>query len=182
MMARRPVLAVFTALVLAAAVVPAAAAPRGHSAPRVTITAEGPCTLISLRYGSGAGEHVRFVHAHTAIERVAVTDIDNDGDFDVVAARRDGALMLWRNAGHGRFALAVLPRDTHRLTTHGPRLSTREHPDEGWQWGDDGHDAAMPRAPDVIADLPAAPVRLAASAYARRAAFRRFSDRAPPVL
>src|SRR5262245_62044177 len=108
MATRRATLALLTILVVAVAV-PAAAAPR-HGVPHVTISSEGPGTLISLRFGIGTTSHVHVLHAGEVLERVALADVDNDGYVDVLAAPRDGAVMLWRNAGHGRFLRATLPR------------------------------------------------------------------------
>jgi hypothetical protein len=180
---RRTALALLAMVFVAVAAVPSVAAPRRHGVPRVTISAEGPGTLISLRYGSGAESHFHFLHASEALDRVAVTDIDNDGYVDILAAPRDGALLLWRNAGHGRFALASLSRGTSFPVTRGPRIARIEKMDDGWQWGDDHrHDAAMPRAPSVRGDLPVAAVRVTTPVYVRPASLRRFSSRAPPVL
>jgi hypothetical protein len=179
MATRRAALALMGAVLVAAAAIPAAAAPRAHGTPRVTISAEGGGTLIALHYTTS---HVHFLHAREPLERVALADIDNDGNVDILAAPRDGALMLWRNAGHGRFARAALPRDSQRLTARGPRITHAVNPDEGSQWGDDRYDAAMPRAPDAVADVPIAAVRVTTPVYVRPASFRRLSGRAPPVL
>lgn len=176
---RRSALALLAILFVAGAGVPAAAAPRAHGVPRVTISAEGPGTLIALHY---TASHVHFLHAREALERVALADIDNDGNVDILAAPRDGALMLWRNAGHGRFARAAPPRGQQRIAARGPHITHVERLDDGWQWGDEGHDAAMPRAPDVASDAPVFVVRITAPVYLRPASFRRSCGRAPPVL
>ena len=178
MATRRAALALLAAVLIAAAAVPAAAAPRAHGTPRVTISAEGGGTLIALHYTTS---HVHFLHASEPLERVALADIDNDGKIDILAAPRDGALMLWHNAGHGRFARTALPHDSQRVIARGPRITHGEAPDEGWQWGDDRHDAALPRAPDAAGDAPIAAVRVTTPVYVRPASFRRFSGRAPPV-
>jgi hypothetical protein len=167
------------AILFVGGVVQAAAAPRAHGVPLVTMSAEGHGTLIALHY---TGSHVHFLHAREPLDRIALADIDHDGKVDIVAAPRDGVLMLWRNAGHGRFARATLPRDTQRLIARGPRITRVAQPDDGLQWGDDRHDAAMPRAPDAVADVPVAAVRLTTPVYVRPPSFRRFSGRAPPVL
>jgi len=179
---RRAALALMTILFVAGAALPSAAAPRRHGVPRVTLSTEATGTLIALRFGCGAASHVHFVHAREALDRVALADIDHDGAVDIVAAPHDGVLMFWHNAGHGRFSRIALPRDSTRIVARGPRIARVEKMDDGWQWGDDRHDAAMPRAPDVIGDAPIAPVRVASPVYVRPVSFRRFSGRAPPVL
>jgi FG-GAP-like repeat len=179
---RRVALALLVMLFAAVGVVPAAAAGGHHVIPHVTITDEGRGTLIALRYGSDLSGRTRFVHSREPLDRVALADIDNDGDVDILAAPRDGALMVWRNAGHGRFARTALPRQNHRIIARGPRITHVEKLDDGLQWGDDRHDAAMPRAPDVKGDVPIAPVRVTTPVYARPASLCLTCGRAPPVL
>jgi len=179
MATRRAVLGLFACVFFAGAAVPAAAAPRAHGVPRVTLSAEGAGTLISLRYGAS---HIHVVHAAVALERVAVADIDSDGDVDIVAAPRDGDLLVWHNAGRGRFARAVLPHGVRRLAARGPSIGRLEKTDDGWQLGDDRYDAAMPRAPDVVVDVHVVAVRITSPVYVRPASFRRSCGRAPPVL
>ena len=180
-MALRRAARALLAILFAAVAAPAAAAPH-HGVPHVTISAEGPGTLIALRYGTGAASHVHFVHTGEALEHVALSDVDNDGDVDILAAPRDGAVMLWRNAGHGRFARAPVPRRAQPLVPSAPRITRTGETDDGWQSGDDQHDAAMPRAPDVTGEIPVAAVRVTTPVYVRPASFRRFCGRAPPVL
>src|SRR5262245_33982778 len=129
-----------------------------------------------------AAAPVHFVHTPEAFERIALADVDRDGDVDIVAARRDGALVVWRNAGHGRFARVAPQRDAQHIVARESRITRVDDADDGWQWGDDRHDAAMPRAPAVAGDVPIAAVRATTPVYVRPSGFRRFSGRAPPVL
>ena len=140
--------------------------------------------ILSVAAGAApaAAAPVHFVRAAETLERIALLDIDRDGDVDIVAAPREGSLIVWRNAGHGRFARVVPPRQTHLVASRESRLTRLDEADDGWQWGDDGHDAAMPRAPDAVADVSIAAVRVTTPVYVRPSAFRRLGGRAPPVL
>jgi hypothetical protein len=137
MATRRAVLALL-AIVFATRALPAAAAPRPHGVPRVTINSEGAGTLIALRSGAA---RVHFLHARAALSRAACLPI-----------------------------------------ARGPYFTRLVNEDEGWQGSDDGHDAAMPRAPAAVAVVPIASVRVTAPVYVRPASFRRFRGRAPPSL
>jgi hypothetical protein len=35
------------------------------------------------------------------IDALAVADVDNDGDLDILASVRNGQLVMWRDAGNG---------------------------------------------------------------------------------
>ena len=179
MATRRASLGLLAFVLLVCAAVPAAAAPRAHSVPRVTLSAEGAGTLISLRYGAS---HIHLVHARVALERVALADVDRDGDEDIVAVPREGVLLVWRNAGHGRFARDAAPGAGHRVLAQGPSIGLVRETEDAWQLGDDRYDAAMPRAPDLIADAPVFLVRVTSPVYVRPASFRRSCGRAPPLL
>lgn len=134
--------------------------------------------------GSGSerlARFVRLIHTQEAIDRIALADIDNDGDLDILAARHDGTLKLWRNTGNGRFAPAVLPRGSHRMTSRGPRFVRVHRADEGSQWGDERYDAAMPRAPAAVIAIPIALVRAPIVGHLRPVFIRHSSGRAPPL-
>jgi hypothetical protein len=183
-MLRRAVLTALAIVLLMCAAVPAQAGPRRHverHVARVSVSAEGTGTLIAVTYKTGAREHVRFLHTRTPIERVAVADIDNDGDLDVLATPRDGVLMLWRNAGHGRFRLATVPGRTSHLDVRRSRYERLQRSDDGGQWDDDRYEAAMPRGPDFVAAAPVALVRSASVVFVRPVSGRRSSGRAPPA-
>src|SRR5262245_47014548 len=103
-----PALAILLLISSVARVSAAARAPHARRLPRVTVSSEGAGTLIAVTYGSGPRAYVRLLHVREAIDRVALADVDNDGRLDVIAAPRSGALLLWRNAGHGRFSRAAV--------------------------------------------------------------------------
>ncbi|HWJ55202.1 MAG TPA: VCBS repeat-containing protein [Vicinamibacterales bacterium] len=153
MMTRRLLLPALAVLLLAGGVTPASAGPesRPHQ-PRITAGAVG---------------------------WLAVRDVDNDGDLDILVAQ-NGVIRLWRNGGHGRFALATLP--THlSLGARSPRLVAVDLPEEGPQWDDDRYDAAMPRAPAIAAVIPVALVRLPSPVALHPVSLRPSSGRAPPL-
>jgi hypothetical protein len=91
-------------------------------------------------------------------------------------------LILWRNAGHGRFSLATLRRDSRRLMARGPRFVRVSPGDDSGQWGVERYDAAIPRAPAAITVIPVALVRFSPFVSARPLSLRRSSGRAPPRL
>jgi hypothetical protein len=183
-MSRRPVLPVLTILLLIASAVPALAARRPahqrHIA-RVTVQAEGHGSLIAVTY-TGSRHHVRFVHSAAPIDRVAVTDVDSDGEQEILAAAHEGDLLIWRNLGHGRFTLATPPRDPRLVPDRGPRFVRVKHADDGSQWGDERYDAAMPRAPAATALGPIAAILTPAPVPPQIVAIRSSSGRAPPSL
>jgi hypothetical protein len=184
-MARRFVLPVLTVLLVLAAVVPASAARRAHNRriTRVTVSAEGRGSVIAVTYG-GPRQRVRFLHSAEAIDRVALNDVNADGDVDILAAprARDGAVVLWRNEGNGRFELATLRQQVRLQPSSGSRFVRVRRSDEGSQWGDERYDAAMPRAPSIATVEPIALVRILPLTLAPPTPVRRLSGRAPPSL
>jgi hypothetical protein len=182
-MLRRLLLPALTVLLLAAAAQPVFAAGRHchrsrHA--RETVSARTYGSVIAVTYQRGASQRVHFLQLTEAIDRVAIRDVDNDGDLDIIAAPHDGRLLLWRNAGHGRFSLASLPRG-RRLASKGPRFERIQHRDDGWQWGVERYGAAMPRAPAVATVAPIAIVRVTPQVSLRSAPLPASSGRAPPL-
>jgi hypothetical protein len=178
---RRLLLVVLAALVVAAT--PASAEPGRARAHRrvttITLTPNGHGTLIRITY-AGRIPLVRVIESGDPIDALAVTDIDNDGDLDILASAHGGALVMWRNAGHGQFRLASAP-DRRLLTTPGAHVGRCHHADAPIQAGDDRYDAAMPRAPAAAA---ADPILLQFAVHfiqVRLADRQRPSGRAPPI-
>lgn len=136
---RRGPLAVAAFSVLLLGWVTADASPRHrrpHPIRTVHVNADGAGAVIAVEF---AGRHrPRLIHSTTAVDAVAVRDIDNDGDLDILAASMRDGLVLWRNAGCGRFVLARAPArdpfrpgfgawltsrsDRHRASTDADRL------------------------------------------------------------
>jgi hypothetical protein len=185
-MLRRVVLPVLAVFLVIGAAVPASAAPhrraRVRHISRVSVEAEGRGSVIAVTYASGPHLHIRFLHSAAAIDRVAVSDVDNDGQQDILAALHDGEVQLWRNRGYGHFSLATIPRDARFIAEHGPRFIRAKRADDGGQWGDERYDAVMPRAPaatavELISDLASpAPV------FVPLVTVGLSSGRAPPTL
>jgi len=183
-MLRRLALPILTVLLLMAAAVPASAAAgrrpliRAHRIAHVSVRSEGRGSVIAVTY-SGRRKHVRFLHSAAPIDRVALRDVDNDGQPDIIAAPHEGEILLWHNRGHGSFTLAVLPRPVAAAKTRGPGF--RAQPNEaGWQWGDLRYGAAMPRAPAIVASVPVSFVRTPVASLDPPDPFRPLSGRAPP--
>ena len=172
-MFRRLLAPALTLLLFAVAVQPASAAGRRCHASRharETVSARSFGSVIAVTFKRGASQRTHFLRTPALIDRVAVRDVDNDGDLDVLAAPRDGSLLLWRNAGHGRFLLAAPPHHS-RLAATSPRVERIHHRD----------DAAMPRAPAVATMARVAIVRLPHFVPAGPASQRSSSGRAPPL-
>ena len=183
-MLRRPGLPILTVLLMLAAVVPASAATRrpamrARRISHVSVRPDGHGSVIAVTY-SGRRQHVRFLHSPAQIDRVALRDVDNDGQADIVAAPHEGEILLWRNRGHGSFALAALPRDVQGPPSRGPQFRRALQDQGGWQWGDLRFGASMPRAPAIAGTLLVAFVRTSVEFLDPPDPFRPLSGRAPP--
>jgi hypothetical protein len=153
---RRLVFGLAVALCVVGAARPADAAPRPRHNPHrisaVTLTPEGAGTLIRITYAGGPNRHIHVLRSPEPLEALAVADVDNDGYMDILAAREGGGLVLWHNAGRGRFVVATAARahaPTRRETAFQRVLATNAP----IQCGDDRYTAALARAPDAAASL-----------------------------
>ena len=184
MTSRRVLLAALAALFAVLGASPASAAPtpqRRHlPISAITLTPEGTGTLIRITY-RGPRPHTRILRSHEPIDALAVADVDNDGDLDILAARQGGGLVLWRNAGRGRYVVAMAPhRDS--LTPGGVAMRGVLETDEPMQSGDERCSAALPRAPAAAADPVETPHTARASSLVLSAFCSSAQGRAPPSL
>jgi hypothetical protein len=112
----------------------------------VTLTPDGGGSLLSITF---AGRHrPQVLRSSEPIAAVAVADIDNDGNPDIVASSGGPGLLFWRNAGRGRFVFTAPAAELSPppVRVGHPRLTTAE---DGLVAADDRYDAAMPRAPAI---------------------------------
>jgi hypothetical protein len=172
---------VLAALLLVGAASPARAAHRHPPIKSITLTPDGSGTLIRITYAGRLRPITRILRSRDPIDALAVADVDNDGDLDILAAAHKGGLRLWRNAGRGRYELAGIPiAATSNRTGRGVRGGRTVLEDHPVQAGDERYDAAMPRAPALASD----PCRLPPPAARERsfgAILPSFSPgRAPP--
>jgi hypothetical protein len=142
------------ALLLVSAAATARAAPLSRCVPvSITLTPEGSGTLIRIVYVGRLHAHTRTIRSAEAIDALAIADVDNDGDSDIVAAARTGTLRLWRNAGRGRYELApALVAPNARPASRGVRVGRCGLVDDPVQAGDERYEAALPRAPALASD------------------------------
>jgi hypothetical protein len=179
---RRLLLAIVAAMVVVGASRPAEAVPlRRHSRPisHITLTPEGTGTLIRITYAGRARPHTRILRSRDPIDSLAIADVDNDGDLDILGARESGGLVLWRNAGRGRFVLAAAP-DRHGLTRRETAWRPVLESTAPIQSGDERCSAAMARAPGAAADSVEIPHRARASSLVLSAFCACSQGRAPP--
>ena len=80
---------------------------RPHPIQTVRVNADGAGTVIAVEFAGRV--RPRFIHSATPVDALAVADVDNDGDLDILAASMRDGLVLWRNAGRGHFVLARAP-------------------------------------------------------------------------
>jgi hypothetical protein len=159
-----------------------AGAHRAHHGRRInsiTLTPDGNGSLIAVMFIGRS--HPKLLRSADRIATYAVADVDNDGDLDIVATSSGTSLLLWRNAGRGRFVFAAISRG--RIPASTPRLGTRRlvHADDGWVASEDRYDAAMPRAPGPHALVPVTAVFNRSNSFAPPTPLVPRSGRAPPA-
>jgi hypothetical protein len=100
---------------------------------RVADEADGSVVAVKL----SAHHRLRLLHSVERLVRIATADVDADGDLDILASTIRERLLLWRNAGRGRFILARLPKARDALGGAAPRASggvpvpAQDEPGEG---------------------------------------------------
>jgi hypothetical protein len=146
----------------------------------VTLTADGGGSLLAVTF-AGRHHHPKLLRTSDPIAAYAIADVDNDGDLDILAASSRDGLLLWRNAGRGRFVLASLPRS--RAPADGG-LSVRglTRVNDGPLASDDRNEVAIPRVPATIAVSAIASVFPVAAGRRPSIPSACPSGRAPPRL
>lgn len=176
-------LVVFTAGLVVGMSAPASAADTTHASRRVksiTLSPDGPGTLILITYVGRTQPHLRIIRSREAIDALAISDIDDDGDPDILALARAGHLVMWRNAGHGDYRLAT-PPVRRMLSATGATVGRCHHVQAPIQAGDDRYDAAMPRAPTLGLSSPVFAFFPSGSPSVLVSVRQRPSGRAPPT-
>lgn len=165
---------------LAAMAVPDVAAAHSHHERRihsVTLSPDGGGTLIAIRFVDRA--RPRLLHLAEPVDALAVRDVDNDGDLDILTASNTRGLVLWRNAGRGHFELAGRPSKRPPR----PPLRTVRHRtavNDGPAASDDRCGAAAPRGPCAIPPAPASHVAFHPTIFRSALVLHPRYGRAPP--
>jgi len=81
---------------------------------RIEVSARS--TELAVRLSNG--RTLQRLEADDLILRFVVTDVDRDGDPDVVATTGRSGLRIWINRGSGRFAALRVPRHPSRRARH----------------------------------------------------------------
>jgi hypothetical protein len=77
-------------------------------------------TTITIVFGGTAARQVlRSVDALTCL---ALSDVDADGDLDIVGTSERHGILLWRNTGRGRFVPSAASRLRWMMRRAGPRI------------------------------------------------------------
>ena len=144
---------------------------------RVTASAAGARLHIHI-----PGVRDRVLWSKDQIDAVALADVDNDGDLDLLAATRRHGLQVWRNTACG-FELASASRMGPRRTDRRPGLRAAVVERDAVQLGDEHRDSADIPTDVVVGDGPT----LSAQPCVEReplspAEHPSYAGRAPPAL
>jgi VCBS repeat protein len=112
---------------------------------KVHVSSDGNGSQIAVELLGRA--KVRLLRADDEIGALAVADVDNDGDLDIVVASVHHGLLVWRNSGRGRFVLAAMPKGRAPHAGTGPGVRAKRRAEDAIQFGDDRFTAVLPRAP-----------------------------------
>jgi len=88
---------------------------------------------------------LRLLRSVEHLAAIVLADVDADGDLDILASTIRQGLLLWRNAGHGHFVLARLPKARDALGA-APRVSRGTQAGLDDEPGEGSADSAIPRA------------------------------------
>ena len=171
----------FVIAALCAAAVPAAAEGRHGCARRIDairVSIAGAETVIAVEVGET--HKVRLLRSADHIDALALTDVDNDGDLDIVAASSHRGLLLWRNTGREHFEPVPIAstRGLPRPASAGVRSAA------GRKSSNDGVDsrisAELPRASSAPGDFRVDGYDSRESDLRRTVAAPEYPGRAPP--
>jgi hypothetical protein len=144
----------------------------------ITLRPDGAGSVISVTFTGRA--RPRLLRMPEPVVALALADVDNDGELDILVTSNRQGLLLWRNAGRGHFVLAGLP-SRKPLGGTNAGLQHLTHSDEGLATPDDRYDAAMPRAPTSEAAHTVAAVLPSTAAFRTATVSARTPGRAPPT-
>jgi hypothetical protein len=146
-------------------------------------TRRAPAELVVRLSNLEPAQHLRF---SGSILDIVVTDVDADGDADVVATTTGGRhvrVFVWTNAGRGKLVTrAPKPRDSlacHRLGHRRLTSPGRPFPD-GDLCGDDGGFFVLTSIELEGRPMVSEPLHVADDALVARARYDRRSPRGPP--
>jgi hypothetical protein len=136
-------------LVLVAATAPPASAGPRHKCGKIAaihVSPEGSGSRISVEL-RGHRHRVSVLVVDDRISAYAVADVDNNGHLDILAASEHHGLLLWRNAGRGRFVLATRTQGRVQHPGTGPGVRATGLAEDAIQFSDNRYTAVLPRAP-----------------------------------
>jgi hypothetical protein len=179
---RTPVRALLAAIVaILAAVTSASAAVRHHAG-----IWQHHVRLVPLP-GGGTSIHVggrgslrTVILSPEAIATAAVRDIDADGDLDIIGSGGNG-LVVWRNLGAGRYALAAPPSRGKLSRRFGPGLATFRNAGQTSGLGEQRQQLAAAQSTLTTRVAPAISSATPHHTIVHAPAVRPHAGRAPPV-
>jgi hypothetical protein len=161
------------------------AAARGHhqcgrsrAIASIRVSSDDTGSLISVELRGR--RRVRLLRANDQIAALAIADVDNDGDLDILASSAHHGLLIWRHDRRGRFVLATKGVRLPLRPGRGPGVRGTWHAEDALQFGDDRY-TVLPRAPGSSAWVFVSQYPLVAAPSIVIPARPRPLGRAPPV-
>ena len=128
----------------------------------------------------GRGALRTVILSPEAIAAAAVRDIDADGDLDIIASGGHG-LVVWRNLGAGRYALAAPPDEGKFSRRFGPGLSAFRSAGQTSGLGEQRQQLAAAQSTLTARVAPAIASATRHHTVLHAPAVRPHAGRAPPV-